>query len=203
MPVKVEVSQQLTGHWKVGLFETPCKAPVPFLLGCCCSCCFYAAQQRHQILDITGEQYVCCGGMCPCGPLGEPQARECAYLEGCCCNGLAVAGNRFMMQTRFDKMNTACDDCILWFTCLASWVVCILQCFIEVPDEITFMVDCLVMTVNGCMLAQHAVEIEEIKKNGYAGPPSSIVGMLPPTQQKMIQGASGGNQSANMYGKST
>lgn len=23
--------------------------------------------------DITGEPYVCCAGLCPCGPLGEPQ----------------------------------------------------------------------------------------------------------------------------------
>ena len=23
--------------------------------------------------DLTGEPYVCCAGLCPCGPLGEPQ----------------------------------------------------------------------------------------------------------------------------------
>lgn len=186
MPIKQEVTEALQGEWQVGLFETPCKAPLPFCLGCICTCCM-AAQQRHQILDVIGEPYVCCGGLFPCGPLGEPQDRNCVYAEACCCTGLSISANRFLIQTRFDRMNTACDDCILWSVCLASWAVCLLQCVgVDVPEEIENLVDCAIITVDGCMLGQQQVEIEHVEKSGYAGPPAHLIGMMPPFQQQMM-----------------
>eukprot|EP00401_Gymnodinium_catenatum_P054964 CAMPEP_0117533816 /NCGR_PEP_ID=MMETSP0784-20121206/40090_1 /TAXON_ID=39447 /ORGANISM="" /LENGTH=201 /DNA_ID=CAMNT_0005330275 /DNA_START=94 /DNA_END=699 /DNA_ORIENTATION=+ len=201
MPLKQEVSQQLTGTWQIGLFETPCRAPISFCYGCCCSCCM-VVQQRFEFLDITGEPYVCCGGMFPCGPLAEPQDRNCMYAEGCCCTGMAVGANRFLVQTRFDKMNTACDECILWTVCIVSWVVCILQCFIDVPDEIENCVDCMIMTVNGCMLAQQQVEIDYAKQNGFNHNPA-IVGVLTPYQQKLMQSRAPEqhNMEGQVYGK--
>mmetsp|Transcript_52384 Transcript_52384/g.125131 ORF Transcript_52384/g.125131 Transcript_52384/m.125131 type:complete len:202 (-) Transcript_52384:254-859(-) len=200
MPVKVEVSEKLTGEWQIGLFSTPCMAPGSWCFGCCCPCCM-AAMQRNDILEITGEEYVCCGGLCPCGPLGSPQAKECVWLEAFCCNGLAIAANRFLVQTRFDRQNTACDDCILWVTCIVSWGVCIAQIFMDVPDELERIVDCLVCTVQGCMLAQQKVEIDHIRQVGYNGPPSAIMGMLPPTQQQMISSAHPGGAGAQKYGR--
>jgi len=186
MPIKQEIASNLTGEWQIGLFEAPCKAPMSFCYGFCCCCCM-AAQQRLQILDTVNEPYVCCGGLCPCGPLGQEQDRNCVYLEACCCTGWAISGNRFLIQTRFDRQNTACDDCLLWATCLAQWLVCILQCAgVDVPDEIENCVDCLSQTVNGCMLAQQQVEIDYVQKNGYGGPPGHIMGMLPPGQQQMM-----------------
>jgi len=63
------------------------------------------------------------------------------------------------------------------------------------------LVDCLVMVVNGCMYAQQQVEIEDIKKNGYRGPPQGIIAALPPAQQKMImQGQMGGGGGGGGYG---
>merc|ERR1719428_1000571 len=85
-----------------------------------------------------------------------------------------------MIQSRFDRMNTPCDDCILLFTTIVVLLHCILQFCIDIPDEIDFLVDLLINTVNGCMLAQQQVELEYIKSQGpYKGPNANIVGMLP------------------------
>jgi len=141
-----------------------------------------------QILDVIGEPYVCCAGMFPCGPCGDPQDRNCAWLEACCCTSLAIAGNRFLIQTRLDKQNTACDDCLLWFTCLASWSVCLCNCAgCDVPDEIENCVEWLKVIVDGCMLAQQQYEIDHVQKTGWFGPNPSVVAALPPLQQQMIQ----------------
>mmetsp|Transcript_2931 Transcript_2931/g.7927 ORF Transcript_2931/g.7927 Transcript_2931/m.7927 type:complete len:205 (-) Transcript_2931:20-634(-) len=189
MPIKQEVTQALTGQWQVGLFETPFKAPISFCYGCCCSCCM-TCQQRNEILDIIGEPYVCCGGLFPCGLLGEPQDRQCIFLETCCCPALALQGNRFLIQTRFDRENTCCDDCILWTVCLASWAVCILQCVgVDVPDELENAVDVAVCTVEGCMLAQQQVEVDHVKQAGYGGPNQAIMGVMTPHQQNLMQQA--------------
>eukprot|EP00929_Paragymnodinium_shiwhaense_P110294 TRINITY_DN7719_c0_g1_i1.p1 TRINITY_DN7719_c0_g1~~TRINITY_DN7719_c0_g1_i1.p1 ORF type:complete len:208 (-),score=32.68 TRINITY_DN7719_c0_g1_i1:266-889(-) len=185
MPVKQEIAQALTGHWQVGLFNAPCQAPVSFCYGCCCTCCM-AAQQRHQILDLVGEPYICCGGLFgECGPLGQPQDRNCAYVEACCCTGCAVGANRFIIQTRFDRENTACDDCILWTTCIVSWLACLLSICIDIPTEVDLCVDGMFQIVDGCMLAQHAVEIEYVKKHGYQTP-AYVTAMLPPFQQNLV-----------------
>lgn len=186
MPVKQQISENFTGKWQHGLFEAPCKAPVDFCFGCCCTCCM-AGKQRGDLLDLTGEPYVCCGGLFPCGPLGEPQDRNCMWAEACCCTGCAIAGNRWMVQTRFDRENTACDECILWLACLMPIIICVLKCFIEVPDEVENCVDCFTMIVNGCMLAQQQSEIKYIQSTGYNGPPQKIVGMLNSAQQQAIQ----------------
>jgi len=186
MPIKQDIAQQLSGKWQIGLFEAPCKAPISWCYGCCCSCCM-AAQQRNEILDVIGEPYICCGGLFPCGPLGDPQDKNCVYLEACCCTGMAISANRFYIQTRFDRENTACDDCILWTVCLASWAVCILQCFMDVPDEIENCVDCMIMTVDGCMLAQQQVEIEHVKKTGFSGAPTHLNGVMSEYQQELMK----------------
>lgn len=183
MPVKKEAAQALTGQWSIGLFESPCKNPGCFCAGYCCLCCA-AYKQREELLEITGEPYVCCAGMLPCGPLGKPQDKNCLICESFCCPGMATAGNRFMVQTRFDKMNTPCDDYIIIFTCIFSWAVCIGRMILGdmIPEELEHAADCLVMIVNGCMHAQQDYEIKEIKKSGYSGPPAAVLEALAQTQ---------------------
>jgi hypothetical protein len=186
MPVKQEINEALTGTWQIGLFEAPCKAPKDFCLGCFCMCCT-SAFQRLELLEFIGEPYVCCGGIFPCGPLGQPQNKNCVWVEACCCTGCSITGTRFLIQTRFDKQNTACDICILWAVCLANWIVCIAQCFVDVPDEIENIVDVLTCIVDGCMLAQQATEIKYQKTLGYSLPNSNVIQVLPPHQQELIQ----------------
>merc|ERR1712118_632545 len=93
------------------------------------------------------------------------------------------------MQTRFDLQNTCCDDFILWVTCLAHYIVCILKCFIDVPDELEMLVDLLVNTVNACMLAQQQYELNYQKKQGYQGIKDNLCGVLNPKQATMAQQA--------------
>mmetsp|Transcript_141862 Transcript_141862/g.441034 ORF Transcript_141862/g.441034 Transcript_141862/m.441034 type:complete len:212 (+) Transcript_141862:89-724(+) len=193
MPIKKDVAEKLTGEWQVGMFETPCKAPLPFCFGFFCGCCM-TCKQRNEILDLINEPYICCGGLfaaCPCaGPLGQPQDRNCIYLETCCCPSLAIQGNRFLVMTRFDRRNTCCDDCLIWAACLAQWAICILQCVgVDVPDEIEMLVDCFVCVVEGCMLAQQQTEIEYVKSTGYGGPSPNVMMAMPPAQQGIMQQA--------------
>lgn len=185
MPVRQELVTVCTGTWKVGLFEAPVQAPAQCLYGCCCICCA-SYQQRTELLDLTGEPYVCFAGLCPCGPLAQPMDRNCLFLESCCCPGMALSGNRFMIQTRFDKMNTACDDFLITFTCLFYFIIQIAQCFCDVPDELEVCAECLIMIVDGCMHAQQHIELQEIKQTGYLGPPPSIVAAMPPAMQQMV-----------------
>jgi hypothetical protein len=114
------------------------------------------------------------------------------WVEACCCTGLAISGNRYLIQTRFDRMNTACDDCIIWTVCLASWFVCLANCFCEgcVPEEVENCVDCLIMTVDGCMLAQQQHELEYVRSNNlYNGPNQMVMSAMSPNQQNyMAQG---------------
>lgn len=191
MPVRREVAAACTGRWKHEMFAAPTKAPHQCLYGCCCICCA-SYQQRIELLDFTGEPYICCAGLCPCGPLGEPQERSCLFLEACCCPGMALSGNRFFIQTRFDRENTACDDCIITCSCLFYFAVQCAQCFCDVPPELEFLADCVVMTVDGCMHAQQHLELQEIKKNGYAGPPPAVLAALPPAQAQMCSAAKPG-----------
>eukprot|EP00747_Dinoflagellata_sp_TGD_P102544 gnl/TRDRNA2_/TRDRNA2_168700_c1_seq1.p1 gnl/TRDRNA2_/TRDRNA2_168700_c1~~gnl/TRDRNA2_/TRDRNA2_168700_c1_seq1.p1 ORF type:complete len:349 (+),score=68.24 gnl/TRDRNA2_/TRDRNA2_168700_c1_seq1:108-1154(+) len=203
MPVSPELAEHLTGEWKIGLFEAPIQAPVQFCYGCCCVCCM-AGQQRGELLDLTGEPYICCAGLCcECGPLAQPQDRNCLWLEACCCPGLAVAANRYIIQTRFDRMNTPCDDCILWTLCMINCARTILDIIGQpLPQEVDNIVDLMNNIVDGCMLAQQQVEIEEIKKNGYMGYNPALMEFMPPQQQNMLNqyGKPGGGAGMAMAG---
>jgi len=105
------------------------------------------------------------------------------------------------IQTRFDRQNTACDDCILWTTCIISWAVCIANMVMDVPDEIENCVDCMIQIVNGCMLAQQQNEVNHIKRVGYAGPSQNVMQVLSPHQQElMCQGKPAQQQMGGMGG---
>eukprot|EP00747_Dinoflagellata_sp_TGD_P161939 gnl/TRDRNA2_/TRDRNA2_178989_c0_seq1.p1 gnl/TRDRNA2_/TRDRNA2_178989_c0~~gnl/TRDRNA2_/TRDRNA2_178989_c0_seq1.p1 ORF type:complete len:212 (+),score=48.33 gnl/TRDRNA2_/TRDRNA2_178989_c0_seq1:132-767(+) len=189
-----QLSAAIRGHkWQVKMFDTPCEVPGKCCYGCFCPCCF-AFQQRNEILDITGEPYVCCGGICPCGPFGKPQKEDdkpvCLCMEVTCCTSFAVAGNRFMIQTRFMKENDACDDCIILFANCLSCFATILAITGVMDDDATdcmvALADCVNCSVMGCMLSQQQVELEKVKEEGYGGIPDSVLRALSPHQQEMI-----------------
>jgi len=209
MPLKPELAAYSNREWSVPLFSAPVEAPLSFAFGCFCPCCAIA-KQRKDLLDLTGEPYVCCGGIarpCPCVDCGEEQPEvPCLYLEAFCCPQIALNANRFMMHTRFGLQNTECDDWLFQATaciaCLAQGAQCIRclrECFqIDLPgdcddciannaDELTECANCAILSVNGCMFAQQAAEISRIQESGYGGPAREIISALPPKQQAMIQ----------------
>mmetsp|Transcript_103512 Transcript_103512/g.163448 ORF Transcript_103512/g.163448 Transcript_103512/m.163448 type:complete len:205 (+) Transcript_103512:67-681(+) len=199
MPLNQDTVDALSKNgteWKVTMLNAPCESPGGCAYGCCCPWCF-TYQQRKELLELTGEPYVCCGGICSacsCIPfLSEPQNENCLIPEVCCCLGMAVSGNRFMLQTRFLKMNDPCDDCIMCCSACLSCVACILKVTGAVDDEtadaISCLADCVACSVMSCMLTQQQVEIANLKELGQKVDYSAIKEFLPPTQQKMLDEA--------------
>eukprot|EP00928_Gymnodinium_smaydae_P072576 TRINITY_DN55916_c0_g1_i1.p2 TRINITY_DN55916_c0_g1~~TRINITY_DN55916_c0_g1_i1.p2 ORF type:complete len:204 (+),score=32.50 TRINITY_DN55916_c0_g1_i1:80-691(+) len=179
-------------EWEVGMFETPYKAPAKCCLGAACACCF-AYKQRQDILEYTAEPYVCCGGLCPCGPLGDPCSKDrvpaCLCLEVTCCPFMSVAANRYMLQTRFYVKNDPCDDCILCFQAALNCVALGLEISgqkRETAEQVKVFADCVNCSVMACMLAQQQVELEHAMEKPYEGANKNIIDLLPPNQQEMI-----------------
>lgn len=56
----------------------------------------------------------------------------------------------------------------------------------DVPQEIENCVDCMQVTVSGCMLAQQQVEIDSVQRTGFMGASPGVLAALPPSQQQMI-----------------
>lgn len=188
MPTREEILDSATGTWQLELFEAPCRDPEGFARGCCCPC-VVASVQRRDLLRIIGEPYLCFGGLFSCGPLGQPRDENCVWLEACVCPGCAVAGTRFLVQTRLNKANTRCDDCV---SSLKDYVRPVLRspwccrCAPDVLDELENALDIVACAVHGCMLAQHDEEIRRAREVGYELPPMGIIAALPPAQQQMI-----------------
>jgi len=187
MPLNEELNHIVSGQFMIPLEQAPCKAPVPFCFGCFCPCCA-AYTQREKLLELTGEEYICCGGACAMGPLGEPQPKmPCLLLESCCCTWMAISANRYMVQTRFGRRNGPCDDFIIMFTVCFANAISILSCFFDIPQELAMLSDMLVCTVQGCMHAQNEHEIKKIQEEGYQKPSQQVILALPPVQQQMIK----------------
>lgn len=186
MPMRSQLTQAATGEWSVGLFEVPCHTPLHCFYGACCPWCA-AYTQRMELLELTGEPYVCCAGLIPCGPCTEPQDPSCLVCEVCCCTSLAMSANRFMVQTRFNKMNTPCDDCLIVTTCFCNMFLMVAECFCNAPPELEWLVDLLNFSVWGCMHGQQHAEIQELRKHVYQGPPQHLMVLMPPSQLQMVQ----------------
>ena len=80
-------SALLNNQWQIGLCDAPAKEPGQFcfaMLPFGCACCA-GLKQREKLLEITGEQYYCCGGMLPFCCLKQPCDRNCIYLEAFIC----------------------------------------------------------------------------------------------------------------------
>eukprot|EP00929_Paragymnodinium_shiwhaense_P102152 TRINITY_DN65337_c0_g2_i1.p1 TRINITY_DN65337_c0_g2~~TRINITY_DN65337_c0_g2_i1.p1 ORF type:complete len:212 (+),score=43.95 TRINITY_DN65337_c0_g2_i1:127-762(+) len=195
MPVKQEINDYLSNKWAIDMLHAPVQAPVLCIKGCIFPCCF-AYQQRKEILAVTGEPYLCCGGTCPCGPCGKPcpedQVPMWLGLEACCCPFQAVTANRYMLQTRFERMNDPCDDMLLAYAAMLACVALFAECFMdkEEADAIKALSDVVNCTVCACMLAQQQTELdvirEEVSSSGYKGPSATVMRVLPPEQVSMI-----------------
>lgn len=205
--ISPEIRDALEGHeWQIGLCGAPCEAPCSFCYGFFCPCCA-AYGQRNDILDITGESYHWFNGMCvccsACGATGPQDDMKvcCLCCEVCCCTGIAASINRYLIQTRFAKENSECDDtlmcctsCIMCTASLCQCLACIAQCFglpgadqvDDIADCLSFVANCLYMTMLGCWYAQQHEELEHIREVGYNGVLPEVYHLLPPAQQEML-----------------
>jgi len=192
MPLNQKVNNVIENDFMVRLERAPFKEPVAFCFACFCVPCA-AYHQREVLLELVGEEYLCCGGVFPVGPLRNPQPKfPCLLLESVFCPWMAISANRYIVQTRFGRRNGRFDDAIVTFAALFCNVVnilCVLANF-EMPEELAATAYGLVLCAMGCMHAQNVHEIKKIIENGYEKPPRRIVLALPPVQQDMINNAS-------------
>lgn len=193
MPLKADINQVMTGQWEEPMMETPCKKPMTCCYGFCCPCCF-AYQQRSELLDLTGEPYVCCGGLYPCCCCGQPCSNRNPWLclEACCCTNHAIIANRFMLQTRFDIRNDPCDDTLLGIIACINCLACIVEMFADRESArcCEHLAECVNASVCACMLTQQDIKINAIKESGtrFTQIPQAVFVVLPPQQQQMING---------------
>lgn len=173
------------------MLQSPCHSPGTFCCSCICAPC-KTCTQRHEILDVISEQYVCCGGLCPCCCFKEPMDKNCIYLEVCCCPTMALVGNRFLIQSRFLKKNDPCDNCLISMACVCDCIGCLVECFTSrdgLGDCFHHIADCIHCGVVGCMLTQQHVELNKIKMHGsvdFDRNLRAIYAYLPPHQQQMV-----------------
>merc|ERR1711916_122272 len=91
--------------WEISLLKAPCQSPMLFCFGCLCGPCAIG-RQRYDLIEGDFEKYSCCQGL-----MGEkctgyldkctgPCPQVCCCLESCCCTGMAVSGNRWVMSYR-------------------------------------------------------------------------------------------------------
>ena len=185
MPVKDLVyAKNLTENWQIGLFNTACYNPKTCLYSCFCPSC-KAYSQRKELLELTREPYVFAGGMCAsscCCGCNKPCNQMWLCCEAICCVPFAISGNRFIIQTRFNRRNTMFDTFIIMLTAITA---CFAQCYtlfsggrkIEGCEHVA---ETLVCSVQGCMLTQQDTEIKYLKTFGYNGAPSYIANLLAP-----------------------
>ena len=179
MPLPTDLNRHLTGEFAHDQCSSLCQHPA----SCCIYFCFPSCaiyDQRSQILRITGEPYVCCGGAWPFCGCDQPRASKCLVCESFCCGGMALAANRFLVQTRFNKKNTTMDKLFSVFhicislDCVVGRVCC--ECSKE-RENLCKSVQCACATSH----CQIAAELEAMKKAGYVytGPKSGIRDELP------------------------
>mmetsp|Transcript_34616 Transcript_34616/g.79713 ORF Transcript_34616/g.79713 Transcript_34616/m.79713 type:complete len:235 (+) Transcript_34616:27-731(+) len=206
--IKADIAPYLNREWQVELFNAPVSSPLECLFGGVC-CCVAAAKQRHELLELTGEPYVCCAGMCEVGPLGEAQPEmPCLCCEVLFCPQLALSANRFFVQSRFGLQNTPADNALIsatnWIGMLFNYCACFMEmkyccqecfqididgpcCDIQLPlRELALIADCAFLCLNGCMFAQQQVEIDTMKGRGYYGPPQAVLSALPARLQALM-----------------
>jgi hypothetical protein len=179
MPLPKDLDRHLTGEFSKGLCASMCYSPQSVL--CFCVCPLVALHtQRKRMLRITREPYVCCAGLWPCCGCNKPKSDLCLIGEVCACPGLALAGNRFMVQTRLNKKNTGCDNCLQCFQCCVGLecMIARLCCDCSAEDENLRKSTVCVCTESHC---QNDAEIDIMLEKGflYHSPPTGLIQELP------------------------
>jgi hypothetical protein len=216
---KRDMCSKLSGEWEVDLCSTPTTpASMPYFWAsfCCWGCCvpqILTCKQRREILELTGEPYVCCAGRGPgfCG-INTPVDRESAdpqiVMESVCCFFCAVDANRWYVQSRFGRMNTEMDNNILWceeqlviFAALLRCANCLdnmigFDCINDdCVDAVSLLSRLVTATVFSCMIAQQELAVQNTRTSGYNGP---AIPEACPNQQSMNLTAPGARSVVGM-----
>eukprot|EP01134_Creolimax_fragrantissima_P003288 CFRG3288T1 len=144
MPKKNEFAD-FEQTWDVPLMSTCVKLPSLFCFAFFCAPCF-AYQQRSRLLDDdVSNRYVCCAGqICGdhCNKLTDP------------CPAFCLAVEAYRIQ------NTWLENCMIWCACITSWIRCIVSIFIDIPDVLDFILDCIYCLFQACLQSQQEHELD-------------------------------------------
>lgn len=199
MPLPQDIERHLTGSFTHGSLGSICASPAQCcFFWFCAPCAVYG--QRRRILAVTKEPYVCCAGVWPWCGFNEQKDEACLIPEVICCSGCAMAGNRFMVQTRFNKKNSGMDNVLKVFHSCVGCAFSIgrncVPCTVE--QENICKATCCVCPVTFC---QNAAEMDSMLEQGvmYHSPPVGVISELPvhfkaagfqvtkaPVQQQMV-----------------
>lgn len=174
-----DIDRHLEGEFLHSECTSCCLAPLS-----CAFCCLFppwgVCIQRQRILHITGEPYICCGGLTACCGCDFKCPKICALFEAMFCMSFAMAANHFYVQTRFGLKNTRTDRCLQCQHCFVSVPLSCCRACCEVSKESENLLKSAICAVplTHCM---NAVELREytLGHKHYTGPPAGIVGELP------------------------
>eukprot|EP00128_Syssomonas_multiformis_P007622 Colp12_sorted_trinity150504_noHs@9082 len=167
MPKKYSEEEEARAHdeWSLPLCDTCFARPSDFCCAFWCGPCF-TYNQRKRILNDDLSQYQCCGGIC-CNNCCESQVKSCPGfclgLEVICCFWWALSANRWLIQSAYFIKTSIFDRFLITLACICSWVRCILSCFIDIPDSIDLMIDCIYCVFSACLLTQQEAELDKRK----------------------------------------
>jgi hypothetical protein len=177
MPLPNDIDRHLTQDFRHNECMSACLNPVDCCFNInCAPCSIYT--QRRRILDITGEPYIMCGGTCPCCGFEKPRPVCCLVWEAFCCTGAALAGNRFLVQTRFNRRNTSIQNCLsIFHVCVSLEFMCLRLCFdCSKERENLYKAGCCVGCCSHC---QNVEAIDDFQKSGYIAPLPGLIRELP------------------------
>ena len=179
MPFTSRLDAKLPDHFKTDQCSAICASPSECCFFYCCNpCAVYV--QRKKLLDITKEPYVMCAGTFPYCGFDKPMSDSCLFVEVCCCNGAALAGNKFMAQSRFGLKNDCCDKMLSIFNPCVSLNFMLMRCCCECSTEREEIAKATCCTCV-CAHCQTANELDDYiyGKKKYTLPPASLVEELP------------------------
>mmetsp|Transcript_11115 Transcript_11115/g.24691 ORF Transcript_11115/g.24691 Transcript_11115/m.24691 type:complete len:221 (+) Transcript_11115:148-810(+) len=168
------------------MLTAPCK-------DCPTSCCWFTGQfipatcgitqcmLRKKVLLGDMTKYSCFQGYFNCcclkaGSCGEESCPHfCAFMEGCCCNFMAVSASRIYVMERYDLGSDPCDyrlirinNCLQMIACFCTVASYIMPELRDIAQLINLIADVFYHTVSGCMTAQVAYEIDYQLSTGGA-----------------------------------
>jgi hypothetical protein len=180
MPLTHQVEQHLTGEFSNDPCGSICANPGECCFFYFCAPCAIHAQ-RKEILKITGEPYVPCGGVCQCFGFEEPCGSSIWLVaEALCCMHWAMGANHFLVQTRLNKRNSWCDNLCKIANCEVTCAFAVARSCFDCSDEAENLLKGA-HCICPCAHCQNAIELAEFKsgKSAYAGPPQGVVYELP------------------------
>eukprot|EP00762_Andalucia_godoyi_P004686 ANDGO_03654.mRNA.1 hypothetical protein AMSG_00614 len=156
---RIKQFENATNEWATTVFGSCAAEPGVCILGCILPC-IPIANHRKALLGNDMTKYVCCNGYHPCYPkidcrkCTDPCPGFCLCCEGCCCPGMAVITNRFMLQERYTLKNDPCDYCLFYAACVCSLLACLTR-----NQSFKTLGDLLFCLGVGLFNAQHEKEI--------------------------------------------